>query len=63
MTAQAQQAADKPVTDRIETRVEVNAPRSRVHAYAKLLEHELGELGFRQVFEGIEVEQGVAAIS
>ncbi|HEY6222868.1 MAG TPA: SRPBCC family protein [Gemmatimonadales bacterium] len=30
MTAQAQQAADKPVTDRIETRVEVNAPRSRV---------------------------------
>ena len=30
MTAQAQQATDKPVTDRIETRVEVNAPRSRV---------------------------------
>ncbi len=30
MTAQAQQAQDKPVTDRIETRVEVNAPRSRV---------------------------------
>ena len=30
MTAQAQQAIDKPVTDRIETRVEVNAPRSRV---------------------------------
>lgn len=30
MTAQAQQATDIPVTDRIETRVEVNAPRSRV---------------------------------
>lgn len=30
MTAQPQQAADKPVADRIETRVEVNAPRSRV---------------------------------
>ena len=30
MTAQAQQATDTPVTDRIETRVEVNAPRSRV---------------------------------
>jgi uncharacterized protein YndB with AHSA1/START domain len=30
MTASAQQAQDKPVTDRIETRVEVNAPRSRV---------------------------------
>lgn len=30
MTAQAQQSTDKPVTDRIETRVEVNAPRSRV---------------------------------
>ena len=30
MTAQTQQAQDKPVTDRIETRVEVNAPRSRV---------------------------------
>lgn len=30
MTAQAQQATDKAVTDRIETRVEVNAPRSRV---------------------------------
>ena len=30
MTAQAQQATDKPVTDRIETRVVVNAPRSRV---------------------------------
>jgi uncharacterized protein YndB with AHSA1/START domain len=30
MTAKAQQATDKPVTDRIETRVEVNAPRSRV---------------------------------
>jgi uncharacterized protein YndB with AHSA1/START domain len=27
---QAQQATDIPVTDRIETRVEVNAPRSRV---------------------------------
>jgi len=30
MTAQAQQATDNPVTDRIETRVVVNAPRSRV---------------------------------
>jgi len=30
MTAQPQPATDKPVTDRIETRVEVNAPRSRV---------------------------------
>lgn len=30
MTASAQQAQDKPVTDRIETRIEVNAPRSRV---------------------------------
>ena len=30
MTAQAQQATDIPVTDRLETRVEVNAPRSRV---------------------------------
>jgi uncharacterized protein YndB with AHSA1/START domain len=30
MTAQAQQGTDIPVTDRIETRVEVNAPRSRV---------------------------------
>ena len=30
MTAQAQQSTDIPVTDRIETRVEVNAPRSRV---------------------------------
>jgi uncharacterized protein YndB with AHSA1/START domain len=30
MTAQAQQATDIPVTDRIETRVDVNAPRSRV---------------------------------
>jgi len=30
MTASAQQAQDKPVTDRLETRVVVNAPRSRV---------------------------------
>ena len=30
MTAAAQLAQDKPVTDRLETRVEVNAPRSRV---------------------------------